>query len=38
MLVEGEEATDEGEEGVGEEDRLSREGCWQRGVSVGESA
>lgn len=38
MVVEGEEAADEGEEGVGEEDRLGREGRWQRGVSVGESA
>lgn len=40
MLVEGEEAAEEGEEGEGEgeEDRLGREGRWERLVSVGDSA
>lgn len=38
MLVEGEEAAEEGEEGEGEEDRLGSEGRWERGVSVGDNA
>lgn len=32
--MEGDEAAEEGEEGDGEEDRLGREGRWERDVSI----
>lgn len=38
MLVEGEEAAEVGEEGEGEDDRLGREGRWERDVSTGDNA
>lgn len=38
MLLEGDEAAEEGEEGEGEDERLGREGRWERDVSIGNRA